>query len=481
MREKAKTLGRKRNVCALAVAGAIFAGALPAQAGANDTLLELLVRKGIITQQELKELKEELDRDLAREMERANKVKAPKWLDELAFSGDLRLRAEYFDNEDQSTQNDRWRYRYRLRYGLIATFPEWAKIGVRLSSGGDDPVSTNQSFQDTFSRKSLGIDLAYVTLTPPFADWISVHGGKINNPLWQPSFNSPMQYDGDVTPEGLGEQVSWKFGPDKRHKLFANFGQFILDEVSTDSNDPYLLDSQAGAEWKFGKDPKSPVVKVTAVGGFSRTFNLRQMGVASGSQPGGAGSPGAQSTSPNRGNATISRVLPPAVVGTLFYLDDFEVAYGRGEVAWKLSDKPFLGTPASLVFAGEYIHNFADRYDDLSGSTQTKSPDQTDGWTGQIAFGSSRKKGEWQAAYQYKYLEADATWDAVTDSDWGLGGTDREGHVGKFSYNIRDWWQVGVAGFWTKKISSRPNAGENTRGDDGRHLIRVQGDMVFKF
>jgi len=134
-----------------------------------------------------------------------------------------------------------------------------------------------------------------------------------------------------------------------------------------------------------------------------------------------------------------------------------------------------------VTVSGEYIANLTDKYDSLSGSNITVDQDQTEGWTVQVGFGSAKKKGEWQVAYQYKYLEADATWDAVTDSDWGLGGTDRDGHVGKFAYNIREWWQVGLTGFWTKKISSRPNSGENTRGNDGRHLIRVQGDMVFKF
>lgn len=469
---------RIRTRIVLLGVSAMLCGAGGSFGQSMDALLDILVRKGIINQQELKELKQELDADIARQSERSNKTKVASWIEQMKWYGDFRLRAEYFDNEDQSNQNDRWRYRFRLRFGTELTFQEWAKIGIRLSSGGDDPVSTNQSFQDTFSRKGFNIDLAYVSLTPPEWDWITVSGGKIKNPIWQPGFLSPMQYDGDVTPEGVAEQLSYKFGDKKQYKAFANLGQFILDEIGGDSNDPYLLEFQGGVEAKFGKDPKTPVVKATAAGGYSRTVNLHMLGVASGSQPAGAASPAAQSTSPNRGNATRQ---PGGAGTTIFYLDDFNVVYGRGQVDWTLREQPFLGTPCMLSFGGEYIHNLTDDYDNLNGSTQTVDSGATDGWTGQVAFGGSKKRGQWQIAYQYKYLEADAVWDALTDSDWGLGGTDREGHVGQFTYNIRDWWQVGVKGFVTKKISDRPNAGENTRGNDGRHLIRVQGDMVFKF
>jgi hypothetical protein len=459
--------------------GLVFAWATSSFGQANDALLDLLVRKGIITQQEMKELKQELDADLQRQLERSNKTKVASWIDEMRWSGDLRLRYEYFDNDDQSNESDRTRFRYRARLGLETKFQDWAKMGLRFATGGEDPVSSNQSFDNTFNRDEFRIDLAYVTLTPPFADWVSLTGGKMNNVIWQPSFNSPMQYDFDVTPEGIGWQMQRRFGSEKRLRLFTNSGAFVLDEISADENDPYLLEMQGGLEASLGgSDPKKPVVKATGAVGFSRTENMRLMGIQSGSQPAGAASPSAQSTSPNRGNATRQ---PGGAGTTLFYLDDFNVLYTRGEVAWVLSEKPFFRTPCVFTFAGEYDHNFSDSYDDLNGSTQTKSPGQVDAWTAHVAFGGSKKKGEWQISYQYKYQEADSTWDALADSDWGLGGTDRSGHVVNGTYNVRDWWQLGCKAFITEKISSRPNSGENTRGKNGSDLLRVQADTVFKF
>ena len=460
----------------------LMVGWATATFASSDALLNKLVQKGVLTQEEANQLRKDLDKEEAQTADLYAKTKVASWIEEMRWSSDLRLRYEFIDNADQAgspAKSDRTRFRYKLRLGLETKFQEWAKIGLRFATGGEDPVSITQSMQDTFSRKEFRIDLAYVTLMWPCTDFIAITGGMMPNPIWQPAFNSPMEYDFDLNPEGLAEQIQWRFGNDKRFRLFGNFGQFVLDEISADENDPYLLEFQGGIEANLGgEDPKKPIVKVTAAGGYAHTYNMELIGVAAGTQPAGSATPSAQSTSANRGNATRQ---PGGAGTTLFYLDDFDIIYGRGEVAWTLCKDPFLQTPAMLTFAAEYIHNFANDYDKLSGSTQTQSPGQTDGWTVQVAFGSNKKRGEWRLAYQYKYLEADAVWDAVTDSDFGLGGTDREGHILRASYNVRDWWQLGFAGFITEKISSRPNSGENTRGKADSALLRVQADTVFKF
>jgi hypothetical protein len=139
-----------------------------------------------------------------------------------------------------------------------------------------------------------------------------------------------------------------------------------------------------------------------------------------------------------------------------------------------VSDRPFLGTPAVLTFAGEYLKNVKGAYESVAAGDRTK------GYTGQIAFGNAKKKHEWQIAYQYKYIEGNATWDAITDSDWGTGGTDRKGHVLKAAYNFQDWWQLGLTAFLTEKISTLATGSGGIAGD-GSDLLRLQVDTVFKF
>ena len=160
------------------------------------------------------------------------------------------------------------------------------------------------------------------------------------------------------------------------------------------------------------------------------------------------------------------------------------VIYGRGEIAWTMSDKPFLGTPPVLTVSGEYVRNLASAFDRLASvpvSVTSNDVNQTTGWTAQITFGEAKTKHQWQVAYQYKYLEADATFDPIADDDFGLGGTDRKGHVIFATYNLQDWWQLVFSTYITEKISDRPNIGHNAIGIAGEDLFRMRVDTIFKF
>jgi hypothetical protein len=82
----------------------------------------------------------------------------PAWINIFQFSGDLRLRYQYEDETDEVARN-RGRFRYRL--SVDANILQNLKVGFGLASGGDDPRSTNQTFQDSFSHKDINIDLAF--------------------------------------------------------------------------------------------------------------------------------------------------------------------------------------------------------------------------------------------------------------------------------------------------------------------------------
>ena len=466
-------LTRLKNITVLSAA--LLTGSA-AFAQSSDAILDLLIKKGVINQREANDVREQLDQQTQQSVDMYSKVKAGSWLDAFIFTGDLRARAEFFEFEHNpatklALQGDRLRYRYRLRFGVEADYHDWATVNFRLGSGDDnpqaskgtgDPVSNNTTFTDTWRKKPVYIDAAYVTLRYPGCDIFKVVIGKMDLPIWQPKFNSPMVYDYDNTPEGAAEQVQFSFGDNKQFRLFAQAGQFALKEVSTDANDVYMFDQAAGFEWKVG-DPKTPKLKLTGLGGLYFTENLRLLKAGD---------------SPNKGNALIG------ANNTTNNVADFKVVYARAEAVIRLADKPFLGTPAQITVAGEYDINLANAFDKLNKSTagvRSNDFNQTTGWTGQVAFGDAKKKGQWQVAYQYKHQEADSTWDAIADSDWGNGGTDRKGHVVKATYCAQDWWQLGFAAIITEKISVRPNSGHNTVGFAGEDQLRIQADTVFKF
>lgn len=421
-----------------------------------DALLNKLVDKGVLTSQEAEDLKKDSDQSLGTAVR--SKLGMPAWDSSIKLGGDFRLRVDDLMPENGLNKDDRLRYRFRFRYGAVWTAQDWATLGFRLGSGdyrsstGDgNPNSNNQTLTHAFSKKPLFIDAAYVTLTPPEQDWISLTGGKMNNPFWAPSLNSPMVYDADITPEGAVLQLKHKFGPEDRLQAFANGGAFVLDELSGSKFDTYMSDVQAGITANLLGDAKSPKLKATVAGGYFLTQNLTKFPVSD--------------SSGNLGNALSASTN---------YLGNFQTIYARGEVAWKFSDKPLLGTPAVLTLGGEYDNNLTDSYKHL-----TPDGDQVEAWTLQLTLGQAAKRGQWQIAYQYKRAEADALFDSLTDDDFG--GTDRKGHVIKAAYNVRDWWQLGFSALVTEKISNRPNGGHNQAGIDGEEQLRLFFDSMFKF
>src|SRR5438552_4192116 len=193
-----------------ALAAGVAASALCSvntQAQSADALLDKLVEKGILTTKEASDLKREADQNFTK----AYQVKSgmPDWVTSLKLNGDFRGRYEGFYS-DNPAFIDRHRFRYRLRFGAVATLRDDFEVGLRLSSGDPvsgfsqstgNPVSGNTTLQDNGSRKFIYVDLAY-------AKWNAVHSstagaavtfGKMENPF---AF-SQMVFDPDYNPEGL--------------------------------------------------------------------------------------------------------------------------------------------------------------------------------------------------------------------------------------------------------------------------------------
>ena len=89
---------------------------------------------------------------------------------------------------------------------------------------------------------------------------------------------------------------------------------------------------------------------------------------------------------------------------------------------------------------------------------------------GQI--GKASDPGTWQASYAYLDKEADAALGLFSDSNFGGGGTDNNGHVLKGAYAIGKGATVGVTYF----INERGSDAGNERDYD-----RLQVDAQFKY
>jgi hypothetical protein len=245
-------MNKKQKYTVLA-AGALASLALGTSAHAQsaDTLIDKLVEKGILTVKEGNELRDQADNDFTRAM--SSKSGMPEWVTAMKFNGDLRLRMDSVHNDGVSTA-DRNRYRYRVRFGYTATLKDDWEIGVLLTSSDvtgteGDPISQNASFQNNGSKKFVFFDKVYAKWTPlNDASWLlSSTLGKMENPFL---FPSTIMFDKDYTPEGLAQEVTFRFNQEQSLKLTT--AAFVLDEVAANSRDPVLFASQLrwDAAWK---------------------------------------------------------------------------------------------------------------------------------------------------------------------------------------------------------------------------------------
>ena len=176
------------------------------------------------------------------------KAEPKKWYDKLSFSGDFRLRYEGFNWKGHFDNGRRDRLRYRLRFGFRGQVLDNLALGFQLRSGNPkNPISDNQSFDDSFSKTPISIAEAYVDWQA--ANTLEIIVGQFSpTKLWRAA---DIQWDDDVTIEGAMELFAWKAGGLLK-ELDLNLYQFVLNE-SGDSIDSYMLGGQIVPVFDLGE------------------------------------------------------------------------------------------------------------------------------------------------------------------------------------------------------------------------------------
>ena len=430
-----------------------------ASAQSSDALLDKLVEKGILTTKEANELREETDKGFNQAY--SAKSGLPDWVHSLKFNGDLRLRYDGIYNSDPSF-NDRDRYRYRLRIGATAMLTDHFETGLRLMSGENakggystgDPISGNASFQDNASKKLVYLDLAYMKWSPiNTPDWSgSFTGGKMENPF----VFSDMIFDPDYTPEGLGEQFA--FALDDQNSFKFNFGEFVLDESSTSSKDPFLLGAQVRLDSIWS--PK-----------WQSSFGISGL-MISGSKNLNSSDVPDQNKGNTRVNMNAGTTNKPVYQALA---NNFNPVVVDGAVIFTMEKFPMYVGAFPIRLGADYAYNPA-----ADGNNQAFSAG--------VTFGKSGKKGTWDFTYKYKYMESDFWYEELVDSDTGgfyktgtaqsggatgyQPGTNLRGHYIRAAYSPYDFFTLSVNYFLFDLIE-----GETKDSQTGR----LQVDATLKF
>lgn len=491
-----------KKMIPIAAAASVVLGASLVRAQDNGALLDLLVKKRIITDQEAEDIRGELSRDFSTTP--AGKLKMSQPLTELEIFGDARVRYEIRNGNSGAPStlvtnpNDaqqRNRARYRIRLGLRGTLVNDFFFGLRLETS-TSPRSTNVTFGDDAGPFGKTSDAAFIGQA--YLGYTGIRDLKLTvGRMPNPFVTTSMVWDSDLNPEGIAEQYKHTFNlsfgggtavaeretyskdgktytaaatTEPTHMtidVFANFGQFVYDDNNPENpignpavangqrgpeNDAYLLGWQVGAKFNFTK--------------------------------------------------TTYFQLAPTIYNYTGYGNDFNTLFS-GDPNFRVGNTTFVpnqtGINSLLVFnlpaefgfnVGETpIKVFSDFAVNLDASDRARAaghPDMDDErYAYQIGaqIGKIKVRRDWQVAAFYQHIEQYALDPNLVDSDIFDSRVNMEGFAIQAGYAIGDAVTFNLTYAYGWQINDR--LGTGGVGDIGVNPLRqvqlFQADVSWKF
>lgn len=394
-------------------------------AGEVDVLVDLLVEKGILTPIEAQIVVDETKQRVAKEIAQGKSSSLPKWVQNMKVKGDFRLRYQY--ERDQTDTDARARGRVRYRLGIESKVSDKIMVGFGLASGGTDPRSTNQTFQDTFSSKGINLDYAYAEYK--ITSSMRLIGGKFKRKkyLWAPT---DLLWDSDINPEGGSFSIAGAVVGNLDY--WGNVGVWVLDENgNSDKPDPFMNYLQGGLKYKEGMFDAKLAVTGYGFQGIKGITLDHSAGTNTGSSTGLLSTYRSLGVSTEIGFKEIFGGLP-------FHLDQ------------------------RIAFFGDFIRNL----------DNNNIKDNLTGHAFGIKIGNKKvkKTGQWQLKYIKAKLGRDAWLDTFPDSDRLGGKTNVESHEIVLKYALKKNVFFGLDYYKSWSMSNRK---------DKDNLI--QADLMFKF
>lgn len=291
--------------------------------------------------------------------------------DGFAFSGDVRYRYEAIDT--LGVERDRQRVRARL--GVAADVNPSTQAVFRLSTGEGDPRSAHITFSGGYSRKAVGVDLAYL-------DWhtsasMGARLGKIPFPTWRPA--QSFLIGGDFNPEGIALSYAPSAG------FFATAFNFWLEDRGT-ASDSRQQGLQLG--WKQSAGHSDWTIALT-LNDFTDVQGRRSF---------------------LDGESAYGNSV--GVDGTL--ASGFEIV----DIAAEWSADLYFGEIAAFA---QFAHNAsAESGDDAYSAGMKVRP---------------AALSRWSASYEYARIGRDAVFGQHFDGDFGGGVTGSKGHVLRVAFD----------------------------------------------
>jgi TolA-binding protein len=415
------------------------------------------------------------------------------------FSGDLRLRNEPFFGGPADQSQVRNRMRYRLRFNATTKLNDDINGGLSLASGDiNDPISTNQTVNQFYTRKSIAIDKAFINYNPHYFKALTLTGGKFAYP-W---YNTELTWDRDLNPEGLAQTLAFDLKtPVLKRIALIGFELPFAEVAGTSINNKSIVQSavyggQLQTSWQlaswltFGaysgfynyhnadpialavqkanlKNPTTPLsgtLPLNATGFQNSVFSTTQTGIV---------------TVNNAAISTGIKTITDSQFASKFGLFD---SLARFDI-----QTPYKRWPVTVI--GDYVQNTEAcgnqktlRVAPASTSTATYSQafstpcvaNQRRAYWAEARFGRAQEKGDWQFAYTRMFIEREAVLSVFNASDIRQGSNVSQ-HRAEVFYQALPNIQLAFTGFFGRPL----NLGSSQRPED--ILQHYQFDVIYKF
>lgn len=326
----------------------------------------------------------------------AQSVDTTSFDNELQFFGDFRFRFEEDWNSRQADgtyRADRFRMRYRFRYGLKKRLDQNFVVGARLRTGNlNDQQGPHISLGGSggeFSTLSIGLEKAFLKFEK---DHIWAWIGKNEYPFWK---GHELLWNDNVFPDGLAVGGDWAIG--KNASITPTSGYFVLRP----GNDPltstgYLFSTQAQLNFKISDEA-------------SLSMNL---------------------------GALHFNDIPNVPDGMHDMLLDYNILIGSIQYRF-----------GALVVGADYYHNTVNYLDHEEINHDLAEEDT--GYVGYLNYGKSDEKGDCLFGLYLAYIGKYSIVDYLSQNDWarwdysGKGATGSrlsnfKGYEFRFAYQLTD-------------------------------------------
>jgi hypothetical protein len=430
----------RSTVSRLALGAALVAGASSlAHAQDSGPLVDALVRKGILTDQEAEEIRADLLQDFGTSS--PGKVDLSSAITRFKLSGDIRLRQQFESQtpgSDTDISNERSRTRLRFRLNGDFDLKNGWNTGFALETAGASD-SGNQTLENGADDYSIHLARAYVGYTN--GDFTFV-GGKQKNIF----YTTDLVWDGDINPQGLTEQYLWSVN-DKTSVTFRA-GQLLMDDnnefsgPTTSATDAWMFYQQVELSQKIGSR-----AELKAAPGFF-LYNASTL---------------AGLTNESAFNGTTENLKVIVLPGELSFKDVGGAGYGL-KAYWDIA----YNTTAEDRVREAYAQPASVEEDPLA-------------WLVGLSYGygAGKTAGDWKISADYRQIGLGSIDPNINDSDFAFSRLNQEGFKISAAYNLTDFASLNATYMSTQEMEALPGAGPGIANLDSSDLFQL--DLNVKF